>query len=164
MEEVIEDNPPFQHPLILRRLFSFRCLAVLDVSVSARTEEEEEKKTNTTTLQFPQSAARAVDASRLETSSWRTSGLVPAAAPPSLVALAPDVQCEKFVLIFLLFLTFHRPLSIPDARGGGRWLVGAALPLAQRHARALAALCHSSPRVLYSALRAEQSAAGHQAV
>lgn len=43
-EEVIEDNPPFQHPLILPQLFLFRCLAVLDVSVSARKEEDEREK------------------------------------------------------------------------------------------------------------------------
>lgn len=65
-EEVIEDNPAFQHPLILPQLFLFGCLAVEDICGS---QSQCEKKKNSTSHNLQTS-----DASRLEISSWRTFG------------------------------------------------------------------------------------------
>lgn len=50
-EEVIEDNPAFQHPLILPQLFLFGCLAVEDICGSQSQCEKKKKQ------HFPQSNA-----------------------------------------------------------------------------------------------------------
>lgn len=127
---MIEDNPAFQHPLILPQLFLFGCLAVEDICGSQS--QCEKKKTAFPTIQCRPATPRVWKSHLGQRSAPGSRGR--SRSRPSLAALGPDVQREKFVLIFVLFLTFHGPLGRQYSRCSGG-AEGAAFPLALRHPR-----------------------------
>lgn len=84
-EELIENNPPFQHPLILPQLFLFERLAVEDICGSRS--RREKKKTA-----FPTICSSASDQQRYA-SGYLISGLHPRVLrPQALAAVARGIR------------------------------------------------------------------------